>query len=417
MKTTLEHINEVEKLVNVTLEWDEISVEYDKLCKKLRKNYKMDGFRPGKVPMALAKKHLAPKIQYDFINQMIKKYFDEAIKDTDLKEYVGTSLEDVKFNENEPMVFDIKVEVDPELVLPTYKDGFTVKKKNYIVDDTVFEQYLEIAKREHAEVEKIDGEVESGHFVTCNLIKEDQTKEEGVKWEVGEEPLTGDVEKEFIGKKSGDEFETELSIKENRAKYKVTIQNIQKHAYPTIDDEWVKGNIASVESLEAWKKQTLDAFRKESEVRVKHEFESNIKNWFKENMEIELPKTRIENYLDGMVEQYKAQQGGNLDIDPATLKQFYRPQAEESVRWFLIEEKIKEDEGIAITSEDFDAKVEENLATYPEDQREQYRSIFNNEQYKKQMELQLFSDKIMAHIQEFVSEDVEDVKPNEIFKK
>lgn len=38
MKTVLENINDVEKLIKVTLEWDEVKESYDKLCKNFGKS-------------------------------------------------------------------------------------------------------------------------------------------------------------------------------------------------------------------------------------------------------------------------------------------------------------------------------------------------------------------------------------------
>jgi trigger factor len=414
MKTVVENINDVEKLIKVTLEWDEVKEDYDKICQKLRKKLKIDGFRPGKVPMKLAKKHLEAQIQYEFINEIVEKTFENAAKNENVKDHIGSSLEDVNFEENEPFTYSVKIEVDPEFELPDYKKGFSVKRKQYIVSDDDVENYLESVKKERVEIEKVDSEIEKGHFVVCDLEAEGKDKEENVQWEVGVEPLTEKAEKEFIGKKAGDSFETELTIKEKTDTYKVTIKSVQKHVFPEITDEWVKKNLETVESLDAWKKQIKEAIEKELNNRTQQEFETNIKNWFKENMDITVPRARVESYLDGMVKQFNYQQGGASNIAPADIKKFYEPQAEESVRWFLIEEKIKEDEGIAVTSEDFDKKIEELLSQYPEEQRDQFKEIYNNDNYKSQLELQIFSEKIMDHVKEYVKEDVEKLKASDI---
>ena len=414
MKTVLENISDVEKMLKVTFEWNEVKDDFDKLVKDLRKSLKLDGFRPGKVPMSIAKRHLAPRIQYDFINTMIEKTFDDAAKDAGISDHVGSSLEDVKFVENEPFAYNIKIEVDPEITLPAYKDGFTVKKIEYLVEDDDIANYIESVRKERAEVEKVDGEVEVGHFVTVDLVKEDNTKQEDVQWEVGKVPLEGDAEKEFVGKKAGDEFSLELTIDDNTSKNTITIKNIQKHTYPEISDEWVKENLETVETLEAWKNQVKESMSKELNDRAKFEYEQNIKNWFKENMEVTLPQTRVDNYLDGMVKQFNNQQGGNSNIDPEEIKKLYKPQAEESVRWFLIEEKIKEDEGLDVTSEDFDKKVDEMLVQYPEEQRESFKNIFTQDNYKNQLELQILSEKIFIHIKKFVTDDIEKIKVSEL---
>ncbi len=416
MKTVLENKSDVEKVLKVIFEWDEVQKDYDKIVKKLRKQLKLDGFRPGKVPLSLAKRHLGPRIQYDFINKMVEKTFEDAIKQEDIGEYVGSSLEDVKFEENSPFEYHIKLEVDPKIELPDYKDGFTVKRKKYIVDDQDIDTYIDSVKKERAEVEVVDGEIESGHFVTLDLLNSDD-KQEDVKWEVGSSPLDGDTEEKFLGKKAGDRFAVTLTIDDKDAtEYDVVIKKVEKYNYPDINDEWVNENFETVETLDDWKKQIEESMKKEISGREKQEFEQNIRSWFADNMEVELPQARVDSYLDGMVKQVNQQQGGAQNIDENTIKQYYKPQAEESVRWFLIEEKIKEEEGLAVTSEDFDKKIEELLAPYPEDQREQFKNIYNQDNYKKQLEIQILSDKVFEHIQEFVNEDIEEVKTSELMK-
>ena len=419
MKTVLENVNDVEKLLKVTFEWDEVKNDYDKIVNKLRKSLKLDGFRPGKVPMKLAKRHLGPRSQYDFINKVIEKTFEDAVKNEDVKDYVGSALQDVKFEENEPFEYHIKLEVDPEITLPNYKDGLTVKKKEYIIEDDDVENYMDSVKKERAEVEKIDGEIESGHFVTVDAKKEaDDETQKDLKWQVGEEPLVGDAEKEIIGKKAGDELTLELKLgDEEPEKYTLTIKNIEKYNFPEINDEWVQENLETVDSVEAWKNQIKDSMKTEIEDRAKQEYEQNIRKWFYDNMEISLPQARVENYLEGMVKQFNYQQGGQSNIDPEEVKKIYRPQAEESVRWFLIEEKIKEEEGLDVTSEDYDAKVDEMLQQYPEEQREQFKNIYNQDNYKQQLEMQILSEKVFDHIKEFVNEDVEEIKTSELMKK
>ncbi|MBN2279271.1 MAG: trigger factor [Candidatus Marinimicrobia bacterium] len=414
MKTELEKINDVERLLKVTFEWNEVQGDYEQLVMNLRKNFKLDGFRPGKVPVSIAKKHLAARIQYEFINTMIEKTFDEAVKDTGILDYIGSSLEDVSFEENKPLTYDIKIEVDPEIVLPDYKKGLSVQKKEYIIEERDIQQYIDAVIKERAEIEKVSGTIESGYFVTVDLVNDQGSRQEDIKWEVGTTPLDGDVEKAFIGKKAGDEFKVVLTIKNKSSENTVFIKNVEKHLYPEINDEWVKTNLETVDTLEAWKKQIYDSIAKEMGDRAKYEFEQNIKNWFRDNIKVTLPKARIENYLENMVTQFNYQRGGKSNINPADIKHFYRPQAEESVRWFLIEEKIKEDEGLDVTSEDFEAKIDEMLALYPEDQKDSFRNIYKQENYRKQLELQILSEKIFAHINEFVKVEIEKVKLSDL---
>ncbi len=216
MKTVLENINDVEKLVKVSFEWNEVKDDYIKLCNKLRKDFRLDGFRPGKVPMSLAKKHLAPRIEYEFVNSVIEKTFEEAIKSEGIKDYIDSSLQDMNFEENKDFTYDIKIEVDPEISLPKYKDGFTIKKKIHVIEDNDVEKYLESVKKERAEIINIDGKVENGHFVTCDLMKDgEETTQEDVQWQVGEKPLAGDAEKAILDLNNGDKFSTELMIDDN----------------------------------------------------------------------------------------------------------------------------------------------------------------------------------------------------------
>jgi len=423
MDINIEKVNSVEKTVKVILAWENVSDDYDKIVKKLRKNLKLSGFRPGKVPMGLAKRHLAPNIQYEFVNKIIEKTFQNVLEEKNMTEYVDSSLENVVFKEGEPFEYTIKLEVDPQITLPDYKSDMKLTRKKYIVSDDDIELYMDEIKKEKAEVLMVDGAVEEGFFINCNLEKLDDDgnliegeKIEGRLYEVGVKPLDDKNAELLIGKNVNDVIKINLELEAGQpSDYNVTIIGIEEHKLPEINDEWVKTNLTSVDSLEAWKKQVSSSMQKDLETRAKQEFDGSIQDWFLNNMEFEVPKSRISHYLDGMVNNFKTQ-SGNMKVDENEIRKYYEPQAEKSVKWFMIEGKIKDDEGIAITSEDFDKKVEELVSSYPEDQREQFVNIYKQDAYKQQIEMQLISDKIMEHILENAQIDTEEIKSSDLRK-
>jgi trigger factor len=78
---TTEKINKANALIKIELDNAIIDAQKEKVAKRLAKQVKVDGFRKGKVPVAVIKKLYAKQIEDEAINDLIAKEYEEGLKE------------------------------------------------------------------------------------------------------------------------------------------------------------------------------------------------------------------------------------------------------------------------------------------------------------------------------------------------
>src|SRR6056297_2732374 len=135
MNVELNEISAVKQEITAKFEWDEVKDIYNNTVRELKQDFRMNGFRPGKVPTNLLKKQIGPKIKYQTLNRIFREYNDDVFEEAGVKmdELLDYSITDVEFEENKPFSYKIEIEMDPEVEVFDYKEGFSLKKKEYEV--------------------------------------------------------------------------------------------------------------------------------------------------------------------------------------------------------------------------------------------------------------------------------------------
>jgi trigger factor len=263
MKVLVNDVSSVERKVRVDLEWNEVEGHYNSTLQKLRKGLKVDGFRPGKVPMGVARRILGPELKYEFTNTVIESTYKDILKDEGFGNFTDLKVDEADYNEGERFFYEITIEVDPEITLPDYKKGFKVPKTMYVLDKEDVDLYLEDIREHHAEVSEITEGAQKGHFIICDLQETDQSgipligkKVQDRMFKIGEGIFGEPGSEGLIGAKAGDDIRIQLRPnKGEKINYIVNVKRVESHELPELTDDFVKSNFDKADSYKALKEE------------------------------------------------------------------------------------------------------------------------------------------------------------------
>ena len=427
MKVDVKEISSVKQEITAKLEWDEIKDIYNNILHKQQKNFKMNGFRPGKVPINIVKKQIGPQIKYRALNEILQEYNEKIFEEAgiEMDELLDYSIKDMDFEENQPLTYQIITETDPEVELFDYKDSeISLKKKEYDVDEEDVDLYIDEMKERSAQGKIVTDGAELGHYVKCDLQEIDDNghpivgnKVEDQTIQLGEGPFTEPGISNLIGAKEGDERDIFIETDEDRVRYQVKVKEVEEHILPEINDEWVQENLDTVDTVEDWKDQIRDMLKKNWNDHSEQEFEEKIKNYFLENVELEIPESRVEYFLKQVIKEAKNRSQQD-EIDEEAIKKNRRGEAEKSVKWFLISDKIKEEEGIEAKDEEVDQKLDQMVEQYPEDQRPQMKKYYkNNDDLLRNIKMQIEEEKVVDFLKDYIDVEKEVISTSEARKQ
>ncbi len=409
MKVSVNDVSSIERKVRVDLEWNEVEGHYDSTLQKLRKGLKVDGFRPGKVPMGIARRILEPELKYEFTNTVVESTYRDILKDEGFDSFIDLKVEDVDYKEGESFFYEVSIEIDPEITLPDYKKGFKVPKTTYVLDKEDVDLYLEDIREHHAEVREVTDGAQKGHFIICDLQETDQSgipligkKVQDRMFKIGEGIFGEPGSEGLIGAKAGDDIRIQLRPnKGEKVNYIVNVKRVESHELPELTDDFVKSNFNKADSYKALKEEVEKSLQGEWDNRSEKEFLKSITDYFINNVKFDVPASRIKRFLDNIVEDILSK-NGNKEIDEEKVREQYKPIAEREIRWYLIQEAINGNEKIEVSKEDIDKKIQEAAAQYPEQNRDAVVQYYRKAENRSHLENDLHEQKTFDYLKQFV---------------
>src|ERR1700756_2568044 len=115
MAVTVETLDKLERKMTLTLPVTAIQSEVDSRLKRLARTVKMDGFRPGKVPLTVVAQRYGYSVQYEVMNDKVGEAFSQAANEAKLRVAGQPRITEKEGAPEGQLAFDAVFEVYPEV--------------------------------------------------------------------------------------------------------------------------------------------------------------------------------------------------------------------------------------------------------------------------------------------------------------
>ena len=383
MAVNVETLDKLERKMTLTLPVSVIQSEVDSRLKKLARTVKMDGFRPGKVPMNVVAQRYGYSVHYEVMNDKVGEAFATAANEANLRVAGQPRITEKEDGADGQLSFDAVFEVYPDVQIGDLATA-EVEKLTAEVSDAAIDKTVDIlrkqrrtfAQRAHDQAAqdsdrvtvdfegKIDGEPFSGG------------KAEDFQFIVGEGQMLKEFEEAVRGMKAGESKTFPLAFPEDyhgkdvagkTADFLVTIKKIEAAHLPEVNEALAKSlgiEDGSVESLRADIKKNLE---REVKFRLLARNKTAVMDALVTKAELDLPKAAVQAEVERLLEGARAElkQRGIKDADKAPIPDdVFRPQAERRVRLGLVVAELVRSNELHAKPEQLRAHVEELAASY-----------------------------------------------------
>ena len=120
MQITIEDISPVEKRVDFELPWTDVAPKLDKAYNELRRDVRLRGFRPGKVPRALIEKMYKRQVEDEVARDLIELSIGQAISEKQIMPVAPPTVDKLQLQSGSPFKFSARVEVRSQVVPQDY---------------------------------------------------------------------------------------------------------------------------------------------------------------------------------------------------------------------------------------------------------------------------------------------------------
>ncbi len=387
MAVTVETLEKLERKMTLTLPVNAIQSEVDSRLKRLARTVKMDGFRPGKVPMNVVAQRYGYSVHYEVMNDKVGEAFNTAANEAKLRVAGQPKISEKEGAPEGEMAFDAVFEVYPEVKISDLT-GAEVDKVAADVSDAAIDKTLDILRKQRRTFAQraADSQAQDGDRATIDFEgKVDGEafaggKAEDFQFLIGEGQMLKEFEDAVRGMKSGESKTFPLSfpadyhgkdVAGKQADFMVTVKKIEAAHLPEVNEALAKSlgiADASVEGLRADIRKNLE---REVKFRVLARNKNAVMDVLVAHAELDLPKSIVQAELDRMIEAARAdlKQRGMKDADKAPIPDdLFRPQAEKRVRLGLVVAELVRSNNLQAKPEQLKAHIEELAASYEKPQ-------------------------------------------------
>jgi trigger factor len=389
MKTSLENISPVKKKLSVEIDSEEVDSRFNEAFRRLGKQIKMPGFRPGKVPRKILERHIGDQVAEDVAKDIINETLPEALQENETFPLGAPFLEKETLKQGHNFKYSAVMEVRPRFELENYM-GIELEKEVYSVTDQDVQKQLEEIREAHGTLVSIDSDrpiQKDDHAVIDYEGFESGQPLDGIRasnflLKVGSNNFHPKFEESLIGLKKEDEVEIETDFEESypheklagkKVNFTVRIADIKKMDLPEVNDEFARNLGADFKNLEELKEKVREAFSAQEEKRIDRQLKQQLLKKISDTVEFEIPQTLVESETDFAVESVKqnlVRSGSNLQkagISEEKLRNDFRPASEKRVKDLLILGEISKQNEITVEEEDLAKEFDELAATTGQD--------------------------------------------------
>ena len=372
------------------LEWGKLQEE---AFKKLNKDAKIDGFRPGKAPRAMfEKKYGKQEIIFEASDMAVKKEYERIMLEGKILPVIEPKIDLVACDEEKLEVKFVFV-TEPKVELGNYTN-LKVKKEKVKVTKEEVKDRIEALLNEYAELVEKTGKVENGDIAVINFagfkdgVAFDGGTAENYSLTIGSNTFIPGFEDAVIGMEIGEEKDINLTFPEDymsedlkgqEVVFKVKVNEIKTRQVPELDEEFFADlAMEGVDSKETLEHEITHELEHQKEHEAEHVYEEKCLDKAANNMKIEMADELVDDEVEHMYREFMqrmAMQGITEELyfqytnsKKEDITSQMREDATKRIKYrYLLKEVIKV-EKIKVSDKDAKARVKEMAEMYQVDE-------------------------------------------------
>ena len=382
MQVSVETTSGLERRLIVGVPAARIDSAVDSRLQNAARTVKLDGFRPGKVPMRVVRQRFGESVRMEVLGEVMNESFYEAIQQQGLKPAGRPSIEPKSLEAGKDVEFVATFEVFPEVEAKDYS-AIEVKKPVTEITAADIDKMIENLRQQRAEWQPVERAAAEGdkanidYLGTKDGVPFDGGKAEGSDLELGSGRMIPGFETGVIGMSAGEEKVVALSfpddyhseeLKGAAVEFKITLNSVSEKQLPELDAELFEAFGVKEGGEEAFRAEVEKNMARE----LKNATKSRIKNQVMEGVlsihaDLQVPKALVSQEIEALRNQQMQQFGAmaeKLNAADILPDELFRENAERRVKLGLVLNELISIEGIKAEEGKVRAALEEMAASF-----------------------------------------------------
>jgi trigger factor len=365
INSTVELLDDNKVKLSVEVDEAEFDSALDAAFKRIAKEVRVPGFRPGKAPRRLLEAQFGHGVgREEALREALPDYYARAVVAHDVDVIAPPDIEITSGQEEGAVAFAAVVEVRPVIEVAGY-DGLQVKIPSPVPSDEEIDEQIDRMRQQFAEFVTVDRAAQDGDHVTIDIAGTHEGEEvpglttSDYDYEVGTGAVVAEIDENLRGASAGDELEFEAAHpdpdEDEPLSFVVNVTEVKEAVLPELDDEWAKeaSEFETVDELRADLLERMGAMRV---AQARMALQQNTAEELAGIVTAEIPDAMIEGEIDARLQDLIGrlrQQGmdpaeyfAQVGQTPDSLRAEFREPAEQAVKGDLALRTIADTENL-----------------------------------------------------------------------
>lgn len=383
MQVSVENTGNIERKMTVILPAERIEQEVDKRLKSMRGRVRIDGFRPGKVPLTVVKQRYGASVHQEVVGDVLQETFGEAAAQEKLRVAGLPSIDMGSMQLGEPLEYTATFQVYPEFEVADVST-LEVTRPTAEISEADIDKMVDVIRDQQKVWNTVERAAAEKDQVTVDFVGsldgelfEGGSAEDFVV-ELGMGRMLPDFEAALIGMSAGDEKEADVAFPEEyqaenlagkTAQFKLTVKSVKESAQPELNEEFIKQFGVEDGSVETFRAEVKNNMQRELSNALKSRIKQQVMDGLSKLHDIEMPAALITDEVKHVRDEF-AQNMKNQGMEGASAANLpddlFKPQAERRVKLGLIVGEIIRQKEMQRDQARVDAMLETLAASYEE---------------------------------------------------
>jgi trigger factor len=411
MQVSVEAGEGLERKLTVQVPAETVEMEVNNRLNSIKNTVKLDGFRPGKVPLNVVKKKYSGSVLQEVAGELMQSSFREAVTQENLQPAGDPVIQASDLILGQVMEYTATFEVYPEVTLAPIAD-LSVEKIDASVEVSDVDNMIDVLRKQKMDWAEVDRASANDDRISIDFVgsvdgeKFDGGSANDMPMVLGAGQMIPGFEEHLSGLKASDEttfkvpFPEDYAAKElagKEAEFAVTVKKVEESKLPEIDDEFAKAFGVESGDIEQLKSDIRSNMERELERKLRTIVKGNVMDALVAANVIDVPGATIQQEAEALKKQTEIQTpGSNMPVDA------FMDDARRRVQLGMILAEVAKTSELKIDADMIKQRVEEMAKDY-DDPDEFVRYYMGNQELLGGIQTLVMEDKVVDWIAEQAS--------------
>jgi len=329
MEVSIENTGGLARCMTVQVPADRVDQEVKSRLQSMCQTVRLDGFRPGKVPLKVIEQKYGKQVRLEVIDQVVNSTLQEALTQESIRPAGVPSIDPKEYTSGEPLEYKATFEIFPELS-GSIQYGFKVTKPLVEIADEDISGMLENLRTQRGTWNAVDRAAQTGDQIIVDFEGTVDDKAftgntgEKVPVVLGSNSMIPGFEEQLVGLSAGDEKVLDISFPDDypasdvagkAASFKVKVHAVSAIELPPLDDDFARDFGIEEGGVEGLMKEIRNNMGRELKGLVTSKMKEQVFNGLMEANPVEVPRSLV----DGEIQQLRSKQEEGVTADASEL--------------------------------------------------------------------------------------------------